>query len=441
MSCSLSQKTSCWRSLLPLLVTGGVVLLFAWLGRAGDIEQEPILYSKTPPHNVVSQLQEQLATGKTKFQYDPDFGYLKDLLKELKIPLSSQLFVFSKTSLQRGRITPKTPRAIYFNDDVYVGFCLHGVVLEISVADPALGTAFYTLDQEQEEQPVLTRQTESCMVCHASSHNYGLPGHLVRSVHPDRTGEPLLASGSFRTDQTSPFAERWGGWYVTGKSGNQKHLGNQIFLGRHDPEEETNLPTQNVTDLSPFFTTGLYLSGHSDLVAHLVLQHQTNMHNRITRAALETRQALHYQADLNKALGEKPGTQFDSTKSRIQTAGDDLLKYLLFAGEAKLAEPVEGTSTFARDFTARGPKDSHGRTLREFDLKTRLFRYPCSYLIYSPSFDQLPAAVHNYVLQRLFDILTGHDQDKVFSHLSDQDRRNILAILRETKPQLPAYWR
>jgi hypothetical protein len=418
-----------------------LVLFFALTITAGDIEREPILYSKSTPHNIISRLQERLASGKTRFRYDPDFGYLKDLLKELNIPISSQLFVFSKTSLQRVRISPKTPRAVYFNDDVYVGFCLHGVVLEISVADPKLGTVFYTLDQEQDEKPVITRQTESCLVCHASSHNYGLPGHLIRSVHTDRTGEPMLASGSYRTDQTSPYAERWGGWYVTGNDGHQDHLGNQIFKRRRDNEEGVHGPHHNVTDLSSYFTTGLYLSPHSDLIAHLVLQHQTTMHNRITRASYETRDALYYQDDLNKALGEKPGTQFDSTKSRIKSVGDDLLKYLLFSGEAPLTEPVEGTSSFAKEFSARGPRDAQGRSLRDFDLKTHLFRYPCSYLIYSESFDKLPPGVSDYVMRRLFDILTGKDGDKSFAHLTAQDRKNILEIVRATKQNLPAYWK
>lgn len=407
---------------------------------ADDIERDPINYSKATPNNIITQLQERISNGKASIRYDDDTGYLKGVLKELKIPLSSQVFVFSKTSLQRSRITPKTPRALYFNDDTYIGFCLHGTVLEVSTADSTLGTVFYTVDQERNTKPIITRQTDSCLVCHASSYNHGLPGHLVRSVYPDRTGEPLLASGSYRTDQTSPFTERWGGWYVTGTHGKQEHLGNRIYHKRNESTDDS-LPRQNITDLSQHFTTGLYPSPHSDLVALMVLEHQAGLHNRITRATLETRLALYYQEDMNKAFNEKPGTVFDSTKRRIQSVSDELVKYLLFSGEAKLTDPIAGSSTFAQEFSQRGPFDKHGRSLRQFDLKTRMFRYPCSYLIYSECFDSMPAAVRDIVLKQLFEILKGENQSPNYAHLSKADKQAILEILKDTKPNLPTYWR
>lgn len=408
--------------------------------RADDIERDPINYSKATPNNIITQLQEQLGSGKTSIPFDDDTGYLKGVLNELKIPLSSQVLVFSKTSMQRSRITPKTPRAIYFNDDTYIGFCLHGTVLEVSTADSTLGTVFYTIDQERHSKPIITRQTDSCLICHASSYNHGLPGHLIRSVYPDRTGEPLLASGSYRTDQTSPFAERWGGWYVTGTHGKQEHLGNRFYLKRNEAVDDS-LPTQNITELSKHFTVGLYPSPHSDLVALMVLEHQTAMHNRIAKATLETRQALYYQEDMNKSFNEKPGTVFDSTKRRIQSVSDELVKYLLFSGEAKLTDAIAGSSTFAQEFSQHGPFDKHGRSLRQFDLKTRLFRYPCSYLVYSKSFDAMPGPVLDVVLRKLFDVLTGREQSAAYAHLSPTDRQAILEILCDTKPNLPEYWR
>lgn len=407
---------------------------------ADDIERDPINYSKATPQNDISQLQERLDNGSTTIRYDDETGYLKGVLKELKIPLSSQVLVFSKTSLQRARITPKTPRALYFNDDTYIGFCLHGTVLEVSTADASLGTVFYTVDQERQSKPMISRQTDSCLVCHASSYNHGLPGHLVRSVYPDRSGEPLLASGSYRTDQTSPFAERWGGWYVTGTHGKQQHLGNRYYHKRNE-EVEDSLPAQNITDLSQHFTVGLYPTPHSDLVALMVLEHQSAMHNRMTRAILETRLALYYQEDMNKSFQEKPGTVFDSTKRRIQNVSDELVKYLLFSGEARLTDPISGSSTFAQEFSQRGPFDKQGRSLRQFDLKSRLFRYPCSYLIYSKSFDAMPAAILDVVLKQLYEILIGKIQSPAYAHLSSADRQAILEILLETKPNLPDYWR
>src|SRR5262245_12201787 len=99
---------------------------------AADLDRPPIRYDASTPDNVVSRLQKRLDAGKASLAYDGDFGYLPALLRELNVPKSSQMFVFSKTSFQRQRIGPKTPRAVYFADDVYVGYCHLGEVLEIS---------------------------------------------------------------------------------------------------------------------------------------------------------------------------------------------------------------------------------------------------------------------------------------------------------------------
>lgn len=408
---------------------------------AQDIERDPINYSAATPRNVVTQLQERLAAGKAKLEFEPERGYLRSLLQALDVPESSQVLVFSKTSLQRERISPKTPRAVYFNDDVMIGFCLRGRVIEISAADERIGTAFYTLDQSRDEQPEPQRQTESCLLCHSSSANQGIPGHLVRSLYVDRQGMPLLSSGSFRTDHTSPLAERWGGWYVTGTSGRQKHMGNMICQGSRRPEELDNSEGVNVVDLKERFTTSFYLTPHSDIVALMVLEHQAGMLNRLARAGLETRMALHYEREINKALGRPAGERSDSARSRIRNVGDAVIQYMLFRDETRLTDRLEGTSSFASDFSARGPRDSKGRSLRDLDSQTRLFRYPCSYLIYSRAFDSLPAEVKEYLYQRLWEILNGRGTGKDDPQLAEVDRTAILEILRETKPDLPAYWK
>jgi hypothetical protein len=192
-------------------VLAGLLALVGTSASGSDLEQAPIRYSETTPRNSVSRLQGELATGEATLEYEQDHGYLRALLRHLEVPESSQVLVFSKTSLQRDRISPRTPRAIYFNDEVMVGFTLRGQVLEISAADEAVGTAYYTLDQERASRPSPERQTESCLVCHSTSATYDFPGHLVRSLYADRRGQPLLANGSFRTDHSSPLEERWGG--------------------------------------------------------------------------------------------------------------------------------------------------------------------------------------------------------------------------------------
>lgn len=418
----------------------GVTFSAAAVRGGDDFELPPIAYSKSKDSNRVSRLLAEVEAGRTKLAYEAEFGYLRALLAELKVPQSSQMLVFSKTSLQRNRIAPRTPRALYFSDDVYIGYCQNGEVLEISVADPQLGTVFYSLAQD-ETRPQFTRQTDNCLLCHGSSQTRYVPGHVVRSVFADPTGQPILASGTYRIDHTSPLAQRWGGWYVTGKHGGQKHLGNLIVRGRQTPEEVDNSAGQNVLDLADRFDVSRYLTPHSDLVALMTFEHQAAAHNYLTQANFGVRQALHYQESLNRELKEAPDHVWPSTQSRIKSVCEPLLEYLLFGEEEPLREPLSGTSGFTAEFARAGPRDSQGRSLRDFDLKTRLFRYPCSYLIYSESFQKLPVEAKSHTLRRLWEVLTGQDQSKPFAHLSAADRRAILEILRDTLPDLPDYWK
>jgi hypothetical protein len=362
------------------------------------------------------------------------------LLEALDVPVSSQTLVFSKTSLQRERIGPRTPRALYFNDDVYIGFCQHGDVLEISAADPQLGAVFYTLDQDP-VAPKLMRHTDACLQCHGSPQTRGIPGHVLRSVYPDRSGTPVLSLGSFRIDQTTPFAQRWGGWYVTGTHGQQKHLGNFLVRREREPEQIDNAAGLNLTSLAERIDVSAYPAPGSDLVALMVLEHQTEMHNLITRASFLARQALHEEAELNRELGRPSDYRSETTWRRLKNAGDPLVRYLLFSKEAALTEPIRGVSAFAEEFAQRGPRDAQGRSLRQLDLEKRLFRHPCSYVVYSDAFAALPAPMKNYVYERLLDVLKGRDYSGDFDHLSAADRLAIYEILVGTLQDLPPSWR
>lgn len=407
-----------------------------------DFERAPIHYSKAKPDNSVARLQTQIDADKVRLAYHPDRGYLPALLQALRVPESSQVLVFSKTSLQRARISPRSPRALYFSDEMYVGYCQSGQVLEISAVDPKLGTVFYTLDQQEADRPRFVRQTDACLLCHGSSQTRNVPGHVLRSVYADRGGEALLSLGTLRVDQTTEFNRRWGGWYVTGKHGKQAHLGNLIVKNRNDRDAIANNPDgQNVTNLKNLFDTSAYLTPHSDIVALMVLEHQAEAHNLLARASMQTRLALYDQEVLNKELGRAPDTQSETTWRRIKSVGDPLVRYLLFSGEAKLTDKIEGTSTFAADFARLGPCDKKGRSLREFDLQRRLFKYPCSYLVYSDAFEQLPAAMKEYVFLQMHDVLKDRHYGGGFGHLSADDRQAILEILRDTVKNLPDYWR
>jgi hypothetical protein len=430
------------RSTTLVLISAIALVFAAVLPRytaADEIERPPIEYSRSTPDNCVSQLQSRLATGELDLEYHDQLGYLPALLEALVVPVESQMLVFSKTSLQRQRISPRTPRAIYFNDDVYVGFCQSGDVLEISAVDPQLGAVFYTLDQKSPERAHLLRQTENCLVCHSSSRTEGVPGHTVRSLFVDSDGQPVLSAGSYSVDHSTPLEQRWGGWYVTGTHGSQTHMGNLIIRGNDVPQPFENAQGQNVTQLNDRLAVDKYLSPHSDIVALMVLEHQALVHNRLTKANFTARQALQYDAEMRQVLREPDGKRLESVTRRIQSAGDELVEALLLVDEAKLTEPIRGASDYANTFGQRGPRDPQGRSLRDLDLQRRLFKYPCSYLIYSPAFDGLPEEMREYVWQSLWDVLST-STDAKFAHLSAEDRRSIVEILRATKSDLPQYW-
>jgi hypothetical protein len=415
------------------------VLAFAARGEI-PFEREPINYLTASVHDPVARLQEQIQSKKTALRHDDHQGYLRSVLEQLNVPVSSQVLVFSKTSFQRTRIAPDTPRAIYFNDDVYVGFVQGSDVLEFSAVDPQLGGTFYLLEQAKSPQPSFLRQTHDCLQCHASGKTLDVPGHLVRSVYPEETGQPAFNAGTFSTSHESPMSERWGGWYVTGTHGKQTHMGNVLVTDREHPEKLDTKSGANLTDLSSKFDTSAYLTRSSDLVALMVLEHQVKMHNLITLANYQAKIAIHYARAINKALGEPENSISETTARRFQGPAEELVKYMLFVDESPLSEPVHGTSSFAKDFAVKGPRDRRGRSLRDFDLKTRLFQYPCSYLIYSQAFDAMAAPVKDHVYRRLWDVLSGKDTSEAFARRTPEERKAILEILRETKPGLPEYW-
>jgi len=393
----------------------------------------------------IVSLQDLIESGEITFSFDPLTGYLPSLLAALDIPVSSQGLVFSRTSLQTDRITPWTPRAIYFNDDVYVGFVQDSPILEIASINPDQGAVFYLLPQSEDVEPTFQHETTTCLMCHESrTVTGGIPGVMMRSVLTDRYGYVVtpLQEGAV-TDRT-PLEERLGGWYVTGTLAGSSHAGNvhapelthEIYdKARYLHDFDMN-SASDVTSLEDEFDTSQYLTGHSDIVALLVLGHQTRVHNLITLAHEAVRTALRDQDALVRTTGQAipESGLIPSAEIRIQGAVDRLVREMLFAREAPLGGQVEGTSGFAEEFSARGPRDSHGRSFRDFDLEHRLFKYPLSFLIYTEAFDALPELVRRSVYNQLDVILSGDAPSGVFDHLTTQDRLAIREILVATKP-------
>jgi len=406
-----------------------------------EFDRPPISYRTATPENDLTEFQRRIDEGELDLEYDPERGYLEAVLKELDVPVESQVLVFSKTSLQARRITPKAPRAIYFNDDLYIGYCKSGDKLEFTVMDSQLGSVFYTMSQDQVERPVLHREIDDCLTCHSSSRTEGVPGLLARSLFVNATGFPIFSGGSQNVDHTTPIEKRWGGWYVTGTHGAQKHQGNLIIRAQEVPREVENSAGMNVTGLEDRFHVGHYLTPHSDIVSLMVLEHQVLVHNRLVKANFTTRQALDYEQTLNRSQSDPSGGRRESTTRRIKNVGDALIDSILLVGEAPISEQMTGTAGFAEQFSARGPHDSQGRSLRDLDLKTRLFKYPMSYLVYSKPFRELPVELREYVWQELWHILGENAHPERFAHLSAEDRQAIVEILQETVPDLPDYWK
>jgi hypothetical protein len=366
----------------------------------------------------VTELRDKIKNGEIRLEFDGERGYLPALLRALKLPVSSQTLVFSKTSFQSEHITPSTPRALYFNDDVYVGWVPGSNATELISMIPGGSAAFYLVGRGDDGQPIFERSTgHDCSVCHYSQESKTfVPQLSFLSVIPDATGD-VEGAYPIPTDDTSPFPERWGGWYVTGTHGNQRHAGNQwgqkpaAVIGGVEVTDPSK--SQNVVDLKDRFDTSRYLSPHSDIVTLAVLAHQVKVQNLISLAAAQ------------------PGNVPDEVDER-------LVKALLFSGATPFTSPIRGTSGFAAEFASRGPKDTKGRSLRDFDLQTRLFRYPLSYMIYSDPFQGLREPLKAYIATRLKEVLSGKDQGPDFAHISRADRTAILEILHDTKP-LPGF--
>jgi hypothetical protein len=394
-------------------------------------EHPAIQYSVHPIADAVSDLERRLRSGETRISPDPAHGYLPGLLEALDVLPSSQLLVFSKTSFQARLIGPDNPRALYFNDRVALGWVHGGPVMELAAQDPIEGTIFYTLDPRQldgelrqPEAPVFKR-TDLCLNCHVSSATLGVPGLFVGSVFPAPDGATTYAA-TFITDHRSPLNERWGGWYVTGHHGAMRHMGNAVVTDPGHPEAMIGERSLNVDSLDGRFDQTPYLRKTSDIVALMVLEHQTRAINLLTRGGWEARVA-EYQHRVEAAS--------------LDDVATEIVDYLLFVDEAPLDAAITGSSTFSKDFAARGPKDKNGRSLRDFDLQTRLFRFPCSYLVYSPAFDALPDALRSRIYTRLWRVLSGAETSDVYRNLRPDVRRAIVEILLDTKPGLPAIFR
>jgi hypothetical protein len=416
-----------------------VFLYGAAATRAEDelYEQPPINYSSARAQDAAARLQARIAAGEIKLG-QTDRHLVEMLLRELGIPVDSQILVFSKTSLQRERISPERPRALYFSDTCYVGWVPSGLI-EVVGVDPVLGPVFYAIDPASARTNAshcLTRDSD-CLRCHGGTFVRGIPGVFARSIFTAQSGEPLLRYGSDLVDFRTPFANRWGGWYVTGTHGAALHRGNVFASEMRDELAVDATKGANVTNLSRFFDTSSYLAASSDIVALLVFEAQLTAQNSLTRASLNCRRMLDYQKRLQRELKEPVNDEpdYESVKSVFENSARELVDDLLFKDEAELPPGIKGSPAFQHAFLQKAIRARDGSSLKDLDLEKHLFRNRCSYLIYSEAFIALPQPLKNRVFTRLNRALSETAPDPRYEYLGDSERARIRSILRETHPE------
>lgn len=408
-----------------------------------DYEEEPHNYWTAPLSDTCTELDKALASGALKLPAGKGTEALKAVLDALKVPAESQVLVFSKTSFQRDLISPARPRAMFFNDECYVGW-VPGGLMEFAAVDPVLGPIFYSLNTGRADRavPRLDRM-DACMNCHGAGMTNRVPGVFLRSVFADSDGGTLLQAGTSLIDDTSPLADRWGGWYVTGKHGSEQHMGNVFAVQAKDGTVTLDKAKgANVTSLEKYFDTSRYLRADSDIVALMTLEHQVAMQSRLVEAGYDVRMAIRRQADLRRELGEPATEEFTGSCLTVANShAGKIMRALLFAEEAKMPDGgVDGGPAFREAFRANRKATSDGRSLKDFQLLTRLFKHRCSYLIYSRSWDALPDKFRELLYRKLYDILIAKEPVRGYDHLGASERKDILEILRATKPGLPGYW-
>ena len=429
-------------SLLRILLVVGLMGPLATRASAQQVEpfeEPPINYSATPTNDRATAISAKFQSRAMEIRSMPAKKRLQWLLAELGVPVESQIFVFSKTSLQRELINPEAPRVLYFSDEAYIGWSPTGA-FEVAVFDAKLGATFYVFEPHAtKEEPLLARSGD-CLLCH-SRHEH-TPSLRTRSVFPDANGEPLSGSGSSNIAPSTPLAERWGGWYVTGTKAPFEHRGNLTGKKIDDFEGPAAQPTRNLLSLEGVVDTRRYLLKTSDVVPLLMHDHQVHVHNVLSTANQDARIALHRWPAMREILGlPKNAPPQGSCLVVFDSQAEKVLDALLCRDEAAWpAGGIQGDGVFAPAYAKTRKPDAKGRSLRDLDLQTRLFRYRCSPLIYSESFATLPKELHDIILLRLSSGLRAFPPSPSFGHLPDDERAAIHEILSATLPNLPAGW-
>jgi hypothetical protein len=418
---------SCCRPLLWVLLCLLASLAPVQAQLIYDTEYPLMGYGKTPTTDPYSRLVKTLAAKNEKLPHVAEHnGYLEGLLQALGIDLSSQILVFSKSSLKQRYISPQTPRMMFFTDEVYVTFAPGSRSLEVAAMDPVLGPVFFDVSQDVKAEVPFKQETDRCLRCHDtySMTGGGVPRFMLSTVIAGADGNIVSHELSEITEQSTPIGERWGGWYVTGMSGKQIHRGNFIVK---DVAVLSKRPWQgeiNQQSLDKFVDLAAYPRKTSDIVALLVLQHQVTVQNALVRLNYESR----------KLLAGNSKTNDDELQALVKP----LLEVMFMTDEPPLADAVQGTSGYQQWFEQRGPATKDGKSLRQFDLRTHTFRYRLSYLIYSDAVAALADRVKQLLFADISKVLAGDAALLDGKSLPLDERQAIRDILQATKPEVLA---
>ena len=424
-----------------VLLLPGLIAVSSVSGQRGGAfrasrDHPAILYTDGVVDNAIADLNRRLDEGSAELAFEGRSGYLGAVLDALDVPVESQVLVFSPTSFQEDYIDFDNPRAVFFRDDVALGWVRGADVIELAAQDRRQGTIFYSLEQTPSAAPRFRRR-ETCLACHLSWDTLGVPGPQVISMFPMPDDPNAYASGH-PTDHRSRLEDRWGGWYVTGSHGGVAHMGNVEVEAVEDPHATFGVVPPVIESMEGRFDLDGFPTPYSDIVALMVLEHQAHMTNLITRIGWEARRVEH-RAEMVAPADRGRSTDDGRFREIVDEAAVELVDYLLFVDEAPLPPGVAGGSGFTGMFSARGPRDARGRSLREISLDGRLFRYPCSYMIYTEAFDALPEAALDAIYRRMWAVLSGEVTESPYDRLALADRQAIVEILRDTKPGLPEY--
>lgn len=407
-----------WLSLLGFL---------ACLQPLGATELDPLDFTAPPhryheriPNDPFTRLKGRLESGEVPLDRSSELGFLRSLLRVLGIPESSQLLVFSTTSLQLGLISPSNPRALYFNEDTYVGW-VPGGRIEIVSIDPELGAIFYIFDIPRDSAPIRAERSGRCMNCHAGEDAGFVPGLVVKSVLPGPSGGSLDSFRLVPAGHAVPFETRFGGWHLTGANGFSNHWGN--LTGRLQEGTLVRIPNP----LGDRFRLDRYPVPTSDFVAHCVHEHQIGYFNRAIAAGYRVRTYLQTDGSLLKPAHQR----------EVDANAEELVRYLLLADEAPFPSAAirnDTSSGYRRDFAQQHRVASGAASLKDLDLTTHLFRHHCSYLIHSAQFQSLPALLRDAVIERIRGALRETDPDSKMAPIDDEERRFLRTFLSHTVP-------